>query len=136
MFKSYILQVWFYVCCIICDFQEEVAKEFGIPVQFQRFWLWAKRQNHTYRPNRPLTHAEETQTVNFLLAWRFSILCSPSMFRLSFFFWQLGSWFKGDMETPLCLFTIASNHLLSTFLLPGCPSWAAGRFHILGWVYS
>lgn len=43
--------------------QEEVAKEFGVPVQFQRFWLWAKRQNHTYRPNRPLTHVEEMQTV-------------------------------------------------------------------------
>ncbi|XP_052184997.1 ubiquitin C-terminal hydrolase 13-like isoform X1 [Diospyros lotus] len=47
-------------------FKEEVAKEFGIPVQFQRFWLWAKRQNHTYRPNRPLTHLEETQTVGQL----------------------------------------------------------------------
>ncbi|CAI8597773.1 unnamed protein product [Vicia faba] len=47
-------------------FKEEVAKEFGIPVQFQRFWLWAKRQNHTYRPNRPLTHIEETQTVGQL----------------------------------------------------------------------
>lgn len=44
--------------------QEEVAKEFGIPIQFQRFWLWAKRQNHTYRPNRPLTHLEEQQSVN------------------------------------------------------------------------
>ncbi|KAL7084737.1 hypothetical protein ACP275_14G239300 [Erythranthe tilingii] len=44
-------------------FKEEVAKEFGIPVQFQRFWLWAKRQNHTYRPSRPLTHFEEAQTV-------------------------------------------------------------------------
>ncbi|KAG4953164.1 hypothetical protein JHK87_038758 [Glycine soja] len=43
-------------------FKEEVAKEFGIPVQFQRFWLWAKRQNHTYRPNRPLTHMEEAQS--------------------------------------------------------------------------
>ncbi|KAK7306657.1 hypothetical protein VNO77_44609 [Canavalia gladiata] len=47
-------------------FKEEVAKEFGIPVQFQRFWLWAKRQNHTYRPNRPLTHIEEAQTVGQL----------------------------------------------------------------------
>ncbi|KAF5930201.1 hypothetical protein HYC85_031074 [Camellia sinensis] len=47
-------------------FKEEVAKEFGIPVQFQRFWLWAKRQNHTYRPNRPLTRLEETQTVGQL----------------------------------------------------------------------
>ncbi|KAG5053183.1 hypothetical protein JHK87_005381 [Glycine soja] len=44
-------------------FKDEVAKEFGIPVQFQRFWLWAKRQNHTYRPNRPLTHMEEAQSA-------------------------------------------------------------------------
>ncbi|XP_039024215.1 ubiquitin carboxyl-terminal hydrolase 12-like [Hibiscus syriacus] len=47
-------------------FKEEVAREFGVPVQFQRFWLWAKRQNHTYRPNRPLTPLEETQSVIFL----------------------------------------------------------------------
>ncbi|GKU93700.1 hypothetical protein SLEP1_g7273 [Rubroshorea leprosula] len=47
-------------------FKEEVAKEFKIPVQLQRFWLWAKRQNHTYRPNRPLTHLEETQSVGTL----------------------------------------------------------------------
>ncbi|KAI5343215.1 PREDICTED: ubiquitin [Prunus dulcis] len=47
-------------------FKEEVAKEFGIPVQFQRFWLWAKRQNHTYRPNRPLTPLEEAQSVGEL----------------------------------------------------------------------
>ncbi|KAI7979571.1 Ubiquitin carboxyl-terminal hydrolase 12 [Camellia lanceoleosa] len=47
-------------------FKEEVAKDFGIPVQFQRFWLWAKRQNHTYRPNRPLTPQEETQSVGQL----------------------------------------------------------------------
>ncbi|KAG2310103.1 hypothetical protein Bca52824_021660 [Brassica carinata] len=43
--------------------KEEVAKEFGIPVQCQRFWIWAKRQNHTYRPNRPLTPQEELQPV-------------------------------------------------------------------------
>ncbi|CAN6562122.1 unnamed protein product [Malus baccata var. baccata] len=47
-------------------FKEEVAQEFGIPVQFQRFWLWAKRQNHTYRPNRPLTPLEEAQSVGQL----------------------------------------------------------------------
>ncbi|KAL7617605.1 ubiquitin C-terminal hydrolase 12 [Lactuca sativa] len=47
-------------------FKEEVAKEFGIPVQCQRFWIWAKRQNHTYRPNRPLTPQEETQSVGQL----------------------------------------------------------------------
>ncbi|XP_049403180.1 ubiquitin C-terminal hydrolase 12-like [Solanum stenotomum] len=48
------------------QFKEEVAKEFGIPVQFQRYWLWAKRQNHTYRPNRPLTAQEELQSVGQL----------------------------------------------------------------------
>ncbi|KAL6521230.1 CSN-associated deubiquitinating enzyme Ubp12 [Orobanche gracilis] len=48
------------------QFKEEVAKEFGIPIQFQRFWIWAKRQNHTYRPNRPLTPQEEVQTVGAL----------------------------------------------------------------------
>ncbi|KAI3902003.1 hypothetical protein MKW92_032900 [Papaver armeniacum] len=26
----------------------EVAKEFGVSVQFHRFWFWAKRQNRTY----------------------------------------------------------------------------------------
>ncbi|XP_015698660.1 ubiquitin C-terminal hydrolase 12-like isoform X1 [Oryza brachyantha] len=48
------------------SFKEEVAKEYGIPVQFQRFWLWAKRQNHTYRPNRPLGPQEEAQSVGQL----------------------------------------------------------------------
>ncbi|KAK8641315.1 hypothetical protein V6N13_010728 [Hibiscus sabdariffa] len=51
---------------IFSVFMEEVAREFGIPVQFQRFWLWAKRQNHTYRPNQPLTILEETQSVGRL----------------------------------------------------------------------
>nr|VDC93369.1 unnamed protein product [Brassica oleracea] len=44
-------------------FKEEVAKEFGVPVELQRFWIWAKRQNHTYRPNRPLLSHEELQMV-------------------------------------------------------------------------
>ncbi|CAO2820246.1 unnamed protein product [Amaranthus hypochondriacus] len=47
-------------------FKEDVAKEFGIPVQFQRYWIWAKRQNHTYRPNRPLSPNEELQAVGQL----------------------------------------------------------------------
>ncbi|GAB4857199.1 CSN-associated deubiquitinating enzyme Ubp12 [Ancistrocladus abbreviatus] len=47
-------------------FKEEVSKELGIPVQFQRYWIWAKRQNHTYRPNRPLTPLEESQSVGQL----------------------------------------------------------------------
>ncbi|KAK2431556.1 ubiquitin carboxyl-terminal hydrolase [Trifolium repens] len=44
-------------------FKEEVAKVFGIPAQFQRFWLWLKRQNHTFRPWRPLTQIEEAGPV-------------------------------------------------------------------------
>ncbi|XP_010067102.2 ubiquitin carboxyl-terminal hydrolase 13 isoform X2 [Eucalyptus grandis] len=44
----------------------EVFKEFGIPIECQRFWLWAKRQNHTYRPNRPLLPQEEGQSVGQL----------------------------------------------------------------------
>jgi len=48
------------------SFKEEVAKVYGIPVQFQRFWLWAKRHNHTYRPYSPLTPDEETQYVGQL----------------------------------------------------------------------
>ncbi|KAM7262238.1 hypothetical protein ACFE04_021315 [Oxalis oulophora] len=49
-------------------FKEEVAKEFGVPVEFQRFWFWAKRHNQTYRPYRPLTPQEEAQSVGQLKA--------------------------------------------------------------------
>ncbi|KAI3952854.1 hypothetical protein MKW92_019983 [Papaver armeniacum] len=44
-------------------FKEEVFKEFGVPVQFQRFWLWNKHRHHTYRPYQPLTLQEESQSV-------------------------------------------------------------------------
>eukprot|EP00249_Psilotum_nudum_P018816 c26973_g2_i1 orf=2-2626(-) len=47
-------------------FKEEVAKEFGVPAHCQRYWLFAKRQNHTYRPIRPLTELEESQSVGHL----------------------------------------------------------------------
>ena len=43
-----------------------MAKELGNPVECQSSWLWTKRQNHTYRPNRPLTEQEEAQTVSFM----------------------------------------------------------------------
>ncbi|XP_074565109.1 ubiquitin C-terminal hydrolase 13-like [Curcuma longa] len=46
--------------------KEEVAKEFGVPVHFQRFWLWAKRQNNTYRPIRPLSTQQEAESVGQL----------------------------------------------------------------------
>ncbi|KQK09967.1 ubiquitin carboxyl-terminal hydrolase 13 isoform X2 [Brachypodium distachyon] len=46
--------------------KEELSKEFGIPVQSQRFWLWAKRRNNTYRPFRPLSQQEEAYNVGQL----------------------------------------------------------------------
>ncbi|KAM0908720.1 hypothetical protein ACQ4PT_015296 [Festuca glaucescens] len=48
------------------QFKDQVAEELGIPVQFQRFWLWAKRQNHTCRLSRPLNSQEEELTVGKL----------------------------------------------------------------------
>ncbi|ONM37536.1 Ubiquitin carboxyl-terminal hydrolase 13 [Zea mays] len=50
----------------INEVKEELSKEFGIPVECQRFWVWAKRQNCTYRPSRPLTSQEETSTIGVL----------------------------------------------------------------------
>lgn len=41
------------------DFKLMVAEDLGIPVEKQRYWTWARRQNHTYRPARPLRPDEE-----------------------------------------------------------------------------
>ena len=49
---------------MMLSWQEELSKEFGIPVESQRFWVWAKRQNSTYRPSRPLTLQEERTAVS------------------------------------------------------------------------
>ncbi|KAJ1414972.1 Ubiquitin carboxyl-terminal hydrolase 7, ICP0-binding domain, partial [Sesbania bispinosa] len=46
--------------------QVVVANEFGFPSQHIRFWIWAKRPNHTVRPHRPLTKEEEEQHVENL----------------------------------------------------------------------
>ncbi|XP_026399740.1 ubiquitin carboxyl-terminal hydrolase 13-like [Papaver somniferum] len=45
------------------QFKEEVFKEFGVPVQFQRFWLWDKKRHHIYGRYRPLTLQEESQSI-------------------------------------------------------------------------
>ncbi|KAK3162072.1 hypothetical protein QOZ80_1BG0084980 [Eleusine coracana subsp. coracana] len=50
----------------INEVKEELVSRYGIPVQCQRFWLWAKRQNNTYRPSRPLTLEEETTAIGLL----------------------------------------------------------------------
>ena len=49
---------------MMCCWQVELSKEFGIPVESQRFWVWAKRQNSTYRPSRPLNMQEENTAVS------------------------------------------------------------------------
>ncbi|MFS7889860.1 putative ubiquitinyl hydrolase 1 [Helianthus anomalus] len=61
------------VCCFrmqnhtsFAVFQEEVAKELGVPVQYQRFWRWEKRSNQSYRPVRPLTPQEKALPVGYI----------------------------------------------------------------------
>eukprot|EP00217_Crustomastix_stigmatica_P013559 CAMPEP_0183795834 /NCGR_PEP_ID=MMETSP0803_2-20130417/5345_1 /TAXON_ID=195967 /ORGANISM="Crustomastix stigmata, Strain CCMP3273" /LENGTH=997 /DNA_ID=CAMNT_0026040337 /DNA_START=433 /DNA_END=3426 /DNA_ORIENTATION=- len=44
-------------------FQQQVAQELGVPCETQRYWAWAKRQNHTYRPSRVLTEEEKLLSV-------------------------------------------------------------------------
>jgi hypothetical protein len=57
---------WRGLTCAGLGVQAQVAEELGIPVKLQRYWVWAKRQNKTTRPNRPLSAAEEAQTVQQL----------------------------------------------------------------------
>jgi ubiquitin carboxyl-terminal hydrolase 7 len=45
-------------------FKELAAQQLGVPVAQQRWWLWAKRQNGTFRPSRLVTPAEESQPVS------------------------------------------------------------------------
>lgn len=37
----------------------QVATRTGVPVDQQRYWVWRRRSNGTFRPERPLTPAEE-----------------------------------------------------------------------------
>ena len=45
------------------DFKALVEEELQVPVAAQRYWLWAKRQNQTFRPSNPLTDEEELKPV-------------------------------------------------------------------------
>eukprot|EP00899_Mesostigma_viride_P017736 jgi/Mesvir1/25964/Mv20952-RA.3 len=54
------------------EFKEQVAKELGIPVEQQRYWTWAKRQNHTFRPTACYKSDENRQMsllVQGLIMW-------------------------------------------------------------------
>jgi ubiquitin carboxyl-terminal hydrolase 7 len=46
------------------DFKALAAEWLGVPVAAQRWWLWAKRQNGTFRPSRLVTSAEEGLPVS------------------------------------------------------------------------
>ena len=44
---------------LFCDFAAtHAAPEMGVPLEKQRWWTWAKRQNSTYRPASPLTEQQ------------------------------------------------------------------------------
>jgi ubiquitin carboxyl-terminal hydrolase 7 len=45
-------------------FKALAAEQLGVPVEAQRWWLWSKRQNATFRPSRAITAAEESTPVS------------------------------------------------------------------------
>ncbi|EIE26652.1 cysteine proteinase [Coccomyxa subellipsoidea C-169] len=48
------------------EFRELVAEELGVPLEQQRFWTFAKRQNSTLRPARALQPSEDEARVTDL----------------------------------------------------------------------
>ena len=45
------------------EFRQMLADDLEVPLEQQRFWTWAKRQNSTYRPNNILTPADDERRV-------------------------------------------------------------------------
>eukprot|EP00891_Asterochloris_glomerata_P000046 jgi/Astpho2/46/Aster-07498 len=45
------------------EFRQMLADDLEVPLEQQRFWTWAKRQNSTYRPNNILTPADDEKRV-------------------------------------------------------------------------
>eukprot|EP00245_Coleochaete_scutata_P002616 TRINITY_DN1352_c0_g1_i2.p1 TRINITY_DN1352_c0_g1~~TRINITY_DN1352_c0_g1_i2.p1 ORF type:complete len:542 (+),score=111.95 TRINITY_DN1352_c0_g1_i2:137-1762(+) len=43
--------------------KEEVARELGLPAEFVRLWMFVKRQNGTYRPQKRFVGIEESQST-------------------------------------------------------------------------
>ena len=73
--------------------QEEIAVEFSIPSQFQRLWLFCKRQNGTWRPVRPFSTEENNLSVRrhcscYVLVAVLDNLCSY-WFLIQFFLAEL-----------------------------------------------
>lgn len=100
-----------FVSWYIC-FQDVVAKVFRIPAQFQRYWLWAKRQNHTYRPDRALTVQEEVQSVSSIWKSYISEVCSSSDLWLQSYWWcsLYISWFIFCLPHKIC--SLGLSHLM------------------------
>lgn len=48
----------------------QVEAATGVPCDKQRYWVWHKRQNKTYRPTSRLKAAEEAQAVVDLKEYR------------------------------------------------------------------
>ncbi|KAL6758807.1 hypothetical protein V8C86DRAFT_1411207 [Haematococcus lacustris] len=45
--------------CYFAEFKQMVARELGVGVEQQRYWVWSRRPNATYRVSRVLTAEEE-----------------------------------------------------------------------------
>ena len=45
------------------EFHQMLADNLQVPLEQQRFWTWAKRQNSTYRPCSTLTAADDERQV-------------------------------------------------------------------------
>ena len=48
---------------LFADFRRMAAEELGVPLERQRWWKWAKRQNGTLRPTSPLADADDAVTI-------------------------------------------------------------------------
>lgn len=63
----------------ILELKQLVWKQLGIPPSHQRYWLWAKRQNHTYRPDRPLEG--EVDELSAIMDIREDMAAMPTKFQ-------------------------------------------------------
>ena len=52
---------------LFSDFQAEVAQQWGVAVQQQRWWLCKDRSNATIRVHRPIEPTEYSQRVSAIL---------------------------------------------------------------------
>ncbi|GLJ42235.1 hypothetical protein SUGI_0874260 [Cryptomeria japonica] len=50
----------------LSQIKDHFAKEFFIPTNCQRIWIWSKRKNNTWRPRKALTSVDEVLTIGDL----------------------------------------------------------------------